>query len=242
MKNLIKYELKSNLKFFLSTGLVFIIFIIAIGTMKTMTNSIENFSSKDTLNVLIVLEIITFIFTIVMFFVNTFYRDLYTTKSTLTFTLPIKSFTYIFSKIIVTDIFFIALVLLFFVSSVFMKFYLITVKNIILALFYMLILNFIILVTFSFMQMNRYKLSKYKKIFPSIAFFITLVIISFFICYNFVFTVYGSREKFFLANFYPFENLKSNNINFIPFLIYIMLFLVYFFMNKKILENNLDLS
>lgn len=110
MKKYLKYDLKSSNKFFLSTLVVFIIFLVSILSIRiigTLNKMIRINSAIDSFKIIIPLILIM---VLIWFIFNSFYKDLYTRNGILTFSLPLSFESLIFSKVLVINIFYLVLI------------------------------------------------------------------------------------------------------------------------------------
>lgn len=247
MGKIIKYDLKSNIKFFISSLLVYMIFIVSIGSVKSIGTISSQFQSVNTDRTLIIVEIIVFSFAMIYFLTNSFYKDLYTKRGILTFSLPIKMRSFLFSKLLVIDMFYVLLTIL---ISISLKISLNIDFNLKLLMIYILtflIINIISNVIFFCMEVDRFYLNeKNRNLIWLIAIVSVLLIftLGYFLCKNHIFYFDGEfkrAETFSLSFIYPFVR-DSFKVNIIAFIYYIIVNLVMFVLNVKILDNDLDLS
>ena len=112
MRKYLKYDVKSKMKFFISTIASFIILLISILSIKTIGVFSKRLEINSAINSIEIIVVVVFILTISYFIINTFYKDLYTNRSILTFSLPISAKEFIFAKLIVINIFYWLLVFL----------------------------------------------------------------------------------------------------------------------------------
>ena len=155
MRKYLKYDAKSNMKFFISTIASFVILLISMMSIKTIGAFSRTLEINSAINSIEIIVIVVFILTISYFIINSFYKDLYTNRSILTFSLPISAREFILAKLIVINIFYWLLVFL----SVFLFYIVGTYLNtkILLSLvFIMILINISALLVFLYMQMDRY--------------------------------------------------------------------------------------
>ena len=112
MRKYLKYDAKSNMKFFISTIASFVILLISMMSIKTIGAFSRTLEINSAINSIEIIVVVVFILTISYFIINSFYKDLYTNRSILTFSLPISAREFILAKLIVINIFYWLLVFL----------------------------------------------------------------------------------------------------------------------------------
>lgn len=244
MRKYLKYDVKSNMKFFISTIASFVILLISLLSIKTIGAISRSLEINSALNSIEIIVVAVFILTISYFIINTFYKDLYTNRSILTFSLPISAKEFILAKLVVINIFYWLLVFL----SVFL-FYIVgkylNTKTLLSLIFIMNLVNVFSMLIFLFMQMDRFIFR--KKTSALVIFIITGLIfgLGFFINKNFLLL----HNKIVLKNYnymafvYSYVKYKGESyINLTGFIYYILIFMGLFLINAKILKKDLDLS
>ncbi|MSS78140.1 ABC transporter permease [Anaerococcus sp. AGMB00486] len=245
MRKYLKYDVKSNMKFFLSTFICFVILLVSLVSVRTIGSFTSLLEVGSAINSIEIILIGVFIMTMIYFVINTFYKDLYTDRSILTFSLPISAREFLTAKLLVINIFFYLLVFLsiflFYLSGRFMN-----IWSLISIIFAMIILNVFSLLIFLFMQMDRF-LFKRKNTVIIIILLIGLIFVGgFFLNRYFLFLSDGSLVRSgdntlaFISAYVKVSGRKLLNIT--GFLYYILTALILSFFNIKILKNDLDLS
>ena len=236
MRKYLKYDAKSNMKFFISTIASFVILLISMMSIKTIGAFSRTLEINSAINSIEIIVVVVFILTISYFIINSFYKDLYTNRSILTFSLPISAREFILAKLIVINIFYWLLVFL----SVFLFYIVGTYLNtkILLSLvFIMILINISALLVFLYMQMDRYLFKRKISVFLIFIMTIAIFALAFFINKNFLLL----HNK--MAFVYSYIKYKGESyINLTGFIYYILIFLGLFWINAKILKKDLDLS
>ncbi|MFR2716449.1 MAG: ABC-2 transporter permease [Anaerococcus obesiensis] len=106
MRKYLKYDAKSNMKFFISTIASFVILLISMMSIITIGVFSRTLEINSAINSIEIIVVVVFILTIAYFIINSFYKDLYTNRSILTFSLPISAREFILAKLIVINIFY----------------------------------------------------------------------------------------------------------------------------------------
>lgn len=244
MRKYLKYDVKSNMKFFISTIASFVILLISILSIKTIGVFSKRLEINSAINSIEIIVVVVFILTISYFIINTFYKDLYTNRSILTFSLPISAKEFIFAKLIVINIFYWLLVFL----SVFLFYIVGTYLNpkiLLSLLFIMILINITSLMIFLYIQMDRYIFR--RKISIIAIFIITGLIFALGFLINENFLVLHNKiilkNYDYMAFIYSYIKYKGQSyINITGFIYYILVFLFLFRINAKILRKDLDLS
>lgn len=245
MRKYLKYDVKSNMKFFLSTFTSFIILLVSLVSVRSIGSFSSLLEVNSAINSIEIILIGVFMMTMIYFVINTFYKDLYTDRSILTFSLPITAREFLTAKLIVINIFFYLLVFLsiflFYLSGRYMD-----LRTLTAILFSMVILNVFSLLMFLFMQMDRFLFRRATSVIIIILIGVIIFVGGFFLIKNFLFLHDGSliREgKNLFVFILPYiEKGGKSLVNLTGFLYYILSFLILSFVNMKILKNDLDLS
>ncbi|MDO4662537.1 MAG: hypothetical protein Q4B36_05415 [Tissierellia bacterium] len=245
MGRIIKYDLKSNFKFFASTLIVYVIFMISIASIRGIGAVNDVFKSEDTSKTLVIIEIIVFSFVVIYFLLNSFYKDLYTKRGVLTFTLPVNMSKYLFAKTIVIDLFYVLMIALISISLKLSMGININRRLVIMFLMTLFIINLLANIAFFCMEVDKFYLSQKNRNWVVVVALVTFILIftlAFLLCYKNVFYYDGMIKRgdnFLLAFIYPFE---GKCINIVPFIYYFIVNVVLFALNVKILNDDLDLS
>lgn len=109
MEKYFKYDLKSNRKFFVSTLLVFMIFLFSIVSINFFGSLTSKFDIDIAIYSLEVLIPLILMLVMIYFIISSYYNDLFTKRGILTFSLPISYKSILFSKTLVINLFFIVL-------------------------------------------------------------------------------------------------------------------------------------
>lgn len=244
MRKYLKYDAKSNMKFFISTIASFVILLISMMSIKTIGAFSRTLEINSAINSIEIIVVVVFILTISYFIINSFYKDLYTNRSILTFSLPISAREFILAKLIVINIFYWLLVFL----SVFLFYIVGTYLNtkILLSLvFIMILINISALLVFLYMQMDRYLFKRKISVFLIFIMTTAIFALAFFINKNFLLLSNKIilKDYNYMAFVYSYIKYKGESyINLTGFIYYILIFLGLFWINAKILRKDLDLS
>lgn len=245
MSLITKYDLKSNKKFFVSTILVYIIFLLAIFSVKTVGNVDLIFDAKVTNESLIILQIIIFSLSVIYFAISSFQKDLNSDRGLLSFTLPIKMSTYYFSKLLVINLFYLLLVLFLTSSMVFGFKAVFKVEYIAVIILYLFILNVISSVTFMFLEIRRFIIHNHFKV---LSFFLGIVIFTiifagaFLIASKFSFNTdftFSINDGYGIDFLYP---VKHFSVNLIAYIYYFIVTIIFSAIDIRMLNKSLDLS
>lgn len=109
MKKYLKYDLISNKKFFGSTFLVFVIIFLAMISVRIVGSINKLIEINQTLNALEIILFLVLLMVLVVFIFSSFYKEFYTRRSILTFSLPLSFKDIILSKILVINLFYLVL-------------------------------------------------------------------------------------------------------------------------------------
>lgn len=244
MRKYLKYDVKSNMKFFISTVATFVILLISLLSIKTLGAISQSLEINSAINSIEIIVVVVFILTISYFIINSFYKDLYTNRSILTFSLPISAKEFISAKLLVINIFFWLLVFLsvflFYVVGIYMN-----LKSLLSLIFIMILVNIISLLIFLYMQMDRFILRRKTSAILIFIIMVLILVVGFFVNKNFLFL----NNKMLLKNYnymafiYAYIKYKGAfYINLTSFSYYIIVTLILFRINAKILRKDLDLS
>lgn len=245
MRKYLKYDVKSNMKFFLSTFVCFLIILLSFISVRTIGSFSSFLEINSAINSIEIILVGVFMMTMIYFVINTFYKDLYTDRSILTFSLPISAGEFLSAKLMVINIFFYLLVFL----SIFL-FYL-SGKNmdiwiLLSIIFAMILLNMFSLLMFLYMQMDRFLYKRKRAVFTIILIIGLIFILGFFlnryllVLFDGNSFIISERNLYFIS---AFVNKQGRNfINITNFLYYIVNMLILGFLNVRILKNDLDLS
>lgn len=219
MLRYLKYDLKSNKKFFLSSFMVFIIFLISILSIKIVGSMNRLIEINSTLDLIEIILSILLIIGQVRFIINTFYKDLFTRRGILTFSLPISFREILFSKLIVINLFYLFLTLF---TVILMKFTGIKIKtNLFLIFFFIfLVINLLAQIIFLSMAIYKFKNDRIRSI-------ISLILIPLIILQTFLLPTYRNQGIY----------ISSLNIFYL-----LGLNIIFFFVNEKYMDRNFDLS
>ena len=245
MEKYLKYDVKSNMKFFISTFLVFLILLVSILSIRVIGKISENLQIAMAINSMEIIVITIFLLTMVYFIINTFYKDLYTNRSILTFSLPIGEGAFIRSKLLVINIFYLSIGVFSAILLFFMR------KNIDISLFIYLIFMWIIvnivgLFILMIMQIYRYKgfyLINFVKILGLAIFIVGIS----FILNKYVLIlsngkIYHNNFSFF-AFISPYVRINGKiYVNLTTIVYYTSIILPLFFINRSIMKKYFDLS
>ncbi|MGO3018961.1 MAG: hypothetical protein ACTIH2_07405 [Anaerococcus sp.] len=136
MKKYLKYDLISNKKFFVSTFIVFAIFFIALISVKavgSLSKLIEINSAIYSLEIILGLILLM---VLIWFIFSSFYKEFYTRRGVLTFSLPLSFKDIIQSKFLVINLFYFTLSIFIILVNLFVgNFNLILLGKILLFLF-----------------------------------------------------------------------------------------------------------
>lgn len=244
MRKYLKYDVKSNMKFFISTVATFVILLISLLSIKTIGAISQSLEINSAINSIEIIVIVVFILTISYFIINSFYKDLYTNRSILTFSLPISAQEFIFAKLLVINIFFWLLVFLsvflFYVVGIYMN-----IKSLLSLVFIMILVNIISLIIFLYMQMDRFLLKRKTSAFAIFIVIVLIFALGFFINKNFLLLNSGIilKKYNYMAFIYAYIKYKGDfYINLTSFTYYILISFLLFRVNAKILRKDLDLS
>lgn len=244
MRKYLKYDVKSNMKFFISTVATFVILLISLLSIKTIGAISQSLEINSAINSIEIIVIVVFILTISYFIINSFYKDLYTNRSILTFSLPISAQEFIFAKLLVINIFFWLLVFLsvflFYVVGIYMN-----IKSLLSLVFIMILVNIISLIIFLYMQMDRFLLKRKTSAFAIFIVIVLIFALGFFINKNFLLLNSGIilKNYNYMAFIYAYIKYKGDfYINLTSFTYYILISFLLFRVNAKILRKDLDLS
>lgn len=245
MRKYLKYDVKSNMKFFLSTFICFLILLISLISVRTIGSFSSLLEVDSAVNSIEIILIGVFIMTMIYFIINTFYKDLYTDRSILTFSLPISAREFLTAKLLVINIFFYLLVflsiLLFYLSGRLMD-----VWSLVTIIFSMILLNVFSLIMFLYMQLDRFLYKRKNAVIFTILLIGLIFVGGFFLNRYFLFLHDGSliRDgKHSLAFISAYVKINGRNfLNLTGFLYYIVVSLILGFFNIRILKNDLDLS
>lgn len=174
MRKYLKYDLKSNKKFFASTFLVFVIFFLSILSVRlvgSLNSLIEVESAMFSLKIIL---IIVLSMTLIWFIFNSFYKDFYSKRGLLTFSLPIKFRSFIFSKVFVINLFYFILA-----GFLLLVYYLLLDTDIYslleILLFLFLIENYISQLILLAIQIDRFKNKRILSLFVLLLFPISII-------------------------------------------------------------------
>ena len=244
MRKYLKYDVKSNMKFFISTVATFVILLISLLSIKTLGAISQSLEINSAINSIEIIVIVVFVLTISYFIINSFYKDLYTNRSILTFSLPISAKEFIFAKLLVINIFFWLLVFLsvflFYVVGIYMN-----IKSLLSLIFIMILVNIISLIVFLYMQMDRFLLKRKTSAFIIFIIMALIFALGFFINKNFLILNNGMilKNYNYMAFIYAYIKYKGDfYINLTSFTYYILISFLLFRINAKILRKDLDLS
>ena len=244
MRKYLKYDVKSNMKFFISTVATFVILLISLLSIKTLGAISQSLEINSAINSIEIIVIVVFVLTISYFIINSFYKDLYTNRSILTFSLPISAKEFIFAKLLVINIFFWLLVFLsvflFYVVGIYMN-----IKSHLSLIFIMILVNIISLIIFLYMQMDRFLLKRKTSAFTIFIIMVIIFALGFFINKNFLILNNGMilKNYNYMAFIYAYIKYKGDfYINLTSFTYYILISFLLFRINAKILRKDLDLS
>lgn len=245
MRKYLKYDVKSNMKFFLSTFICFLILLVSLVSVRTIGSFSSVLEVGSAINSIELILIVVFVMTMIYFVINTFYKDLYTDRSILTFSLPISAREFLTAKLIVINIFFYLLVFLsiflFYLSGRLMDIWILLT-----IIFAMVLLNVFSLLIFLFMQMDRFLFKRKNAVLITILLTGAIFVGGFFLNRYFLFLHDGSflqdgeRTLAFLRAFVEVNG--RNLLNLTGFLYYSLITLLLGFLNVRLMKNDLDLS
>lgn len=219
MKKYLKYDLISNKKFFGSTFLVFAILFLVILSVRfvgSLNRLIEIDSALYTLEIILGLVLLM---VLVAFIFSTFYKEFYTKRSVLTFSLPLAFKDIILSKIVVINLFYVLLAGFVLLISAFLPnrdFGLLA--KILLLLF--ILENFLSQIILLSIFIDRFKNNRGYALFNLLIFPLSIIILIFF-------DSLGQGRSFLGAFTYGY---------------FLILSLILFYVNQKYIRENFDLS
>lgn len=245
MRKYLKYDAKSNMKFFLSSFVCFLILLVSLLSVRTVGSFSSLVRINSALNSIEIILIGVFLMTMLYFIINTFYRDLYTPRSILTFSLPISAKDFIAAKLLIINIFFFLLI---FLSIV--LFYLMgkvmDIRSLIAILFMVVLVNILSLLIFLYMQMDRFLFKRKNAIILTIILIVLIFVGGFFLNKEFLLLHNGNLIKntdHILAFVMPYIKIEGINfLNLTAFVYYGLIFIILYIVNVTILKKDLDLS
>lgn len=219
MKQYLKYDLKSNRKFFASTFMVFAIFFLSLMSVRLVGNVSKLVEINSAIYSLEIILGLVLIMVLIWFIFSSFYKEFYTKRSTLTFSLPLSISDIILTKILVINLFYLVLAGFVIFINVFLgNFDLELLLRILLLLFF--IVNFLSQLILFAISIDRFKGKRLFALSSLLIFFLAILLLI---------LILGFGEgRDFLGGF-------SNGYFFV-------LSLVLFFVNKKYMKENFDLS
>lgn len=219
MKKYLKYDLISNKKFFISTFIVFAIFFLALMSVRAVGNLSKLIEINSALYSLEMILGLVLLMVLIWFIFSSFYKEFYTRRGVLTFSLPLSFKDIILSKFLVINLFYFSLAAFIIFINLFVgNFNLVFLGKV---LFFLFILeNFLSELILLSIFIDRFKSNRFLALISLLIFPISIIALIFFRNFN--------------------ESLKF--LDAITFGYFVFLNLILFFVNKKYISENFDLS
>lgn len=219
MRKYLKYDLKSNKKFFISTLMIFVIFFISVSSVKLVGSFNVDIEINSTIYTLETILILVLVMALIWFIFSSFHKEFYSKRSILTFSLPISYSKIILSKVLVINLFY--LVLLAFVLFINMLIGEKNPTNMGEILFFLCILcNFLVQLILFAICIDRFKNRRKSSLLSLLLFPITIIILIFI------------RD---LEKIWEIFDIFTYGY-------YFILAIFLFFINQKYIRDNFDLS
>ncbi|MDD7306449.1 MAG: hypothetical protein PUG67_07645 [Peptoniphilaceae bacterium] len=219
MKKYLKYDLISNKKFFSSTFLVFAILLFAILSVRVLGSLNRLIEINSALYALEIIFGLVLLMVLIAFIFSTYYKDFYSKRSILTFSLPLSFRDIIMSKILVINLFYLLMALF----TIFLSYIVADRQSRLLVdlLFLLFILaNYLSQLILFAIFVDRFKNQRLQAFLLLLIFPLSIIILI-------LFRSLGEKEGFFDLFTYGY---------------FFVLAICLFFINQKYIRENFDLS
>lgn len=219
MKKYLKYDLISNKKFFGSTFLVFVILFLSITSVRVVGSLNKLIEINSTLYALEIILGLVLLMVLLAFIFTTFYKEFYGKRSVLTFSLPLSFKDIILSKVLVINLFYLLLAGFIGLINLFLPDKNMGLLGKILLLLFILE-NFLSQISLLAIFIDRFKNERIKALASLLIFPLAIIVL--------IFLRSLVDGEIFLTAF--------------TYLYFLILTLALFYVNKKYIDENFDLS